>query len=107
MSGTAEIKIFRFDPSVDSQPRFDKYGDVPYEDRTVLEVLQYIYDERDPTLAFRSPCTYNRCGGCAMTVNGDPVLACEQQAEAEMTIEPHHKFEVIKDLVIDFDRIKG
>lgn len=41
-----------------------------------------------------------------MRVNGEPVLACQELAAEEMVIEPHPKFQVIKDLVVDFDEVK-
>ena len=39
-----------------------------------------------------------------MLVNGTPAFSCKKMAEAGMVIEPHPKFAVIKDLVIDFDK---
>ena len=41
-----------------------------------------------------------------MLVNGTPVFACRKSAEKVMIIEPHPKFEILKDLVVDFDRLK-
>jgi NAD-dependent dihydropyrimidine dehydrogenase PreA subunit len=37
-------------------------------------------------------------------VNGTPAFSCKRLAEEGMTIEPHPKYEVVKDLVIDFNR---
>jgi len=107
MSDLAVVNIFRFDPSVDEAPRFETYNDIPYKGRNVLETLQHIYEERDPTLAFRGPCEANSCKGCAVIVNGRAELACEKKAEAEMTIEPLPKFEIIRDLVVDFSKTKN
>jgi len=106
MTDLAVVKIFRFDPSVNGEAHFETYRDILYRDRTVLEVLRHIYEELDATLAFRAPCEVNCCKGCLMQVNGRPALACERNAEAEMTIEPLQKFEIIKDLVVDFGRAK-
>jgi len=38
-----------------------------------------------------------------MSVNGNPALACNKLAEKEMKIEPHPKFKVIKDLIVEFE----
>jgi len=40
-------------------------------------------------------------------VNGSPALSCQLMAEAGMTIEPHPKFEIIKDLVVDPKQVKS
>jgi len=109
MGDKAIVKIFRFDPTVDKEPRYETY-EVPSEGwarKKVIDTIKYICETLDPTLAFRDWCHAGLCGGCAMIVNGEPLLACQQLAEKKMTIEPHPKFEIIKDLVVDFEKIKG
>ncbi len=105
MNESALVIVRRFDPSRGAW--WDRFEGIPYRDLTVLDVARYIHQERDATLAFREPCTRGFCGGCAMVVNGEPVLSCQKLATPRMTITPHPKFEVIKDLVIDFDRLRG
>jgi NAD-dependent dihydropyrimidine dehydrogenase PreA subunit len=39
-------------------------------------------------------------------VNGVSALACRKISEKEMVIEPHGKFEILKDLVVNFNEIK-
>ena len=102
----ATAKIFRFDPSTDNKPKYQKYKNIPYIGCSVLDVLRYIYEECDQSLAFRRLCTKGYCGGCAIRVNGEPVLACQKLATKEMVIEPHPKFKVIRDLVVDFDEVQ-
>lgn len=106
MSDLALVKVFRFDPSVDQKPRYDTFDGISYQGRSVLEVIDAIYQQRDPTLAFRQGCANGSCGGCGVVVNGHPVLACQALAEKEMVIGPHPKFKVIKDLVVDFDEVR-
>lgn len=101
----ATVKIFRFDPSKDKEPRYQEYKNIPYVGRSVLDILRYIYEECDQSLALRRLCTKGYCGGCAMCVNGEPVLACQKLATKEMVIEPHPKFKVIRDLAVDFDKV--
>jgi succinate dehydrogenase/fumarate reductase iron-sulfur protein len=103
----AIVKIFRFDPSSDERPRYQEYKDIPYTGSSVLDVLRYIYEEYDSTLAFRRLCTKGSCGGCAIRMNGEPVLACQKLAISEMVLEPHPKFQLIRDLVVNFDKLKS
>ena len=57
MSTTDEaiVRIFRFDPTVDKEPRYETFK-VPYEGRTVLNVLEVVYRDFDQGLAFRYGC---------------------------------------------------
>ena len=96
----ATVKLFRFDPEVDIEPRYDEFK-VPYQGRTVLDVLLYIYQNLESTFAFRWACEKHFCRCCIVSVNEKPVLACMASAEKNMKIEPHPKFKVIKDLLVD------
>ena len=103
MNDSATVKLYRFDPSVDKEPRYETYQ-VPagaWKNRKVVDVLRYIYENFAPGLAFREPCRQQVCGACLVTVNRKPVLACEAIAGPEMTIEPAPKRRVLKDLVVD------
>ena len=106
----SRVKVSRFDPERDKVPRYEDYS-VPYEDgHSVMDVLNYIFENFNSSLAYRMGCAgagYQRCGACAVSVNGKPALACKMLAREKMTIDPHPKFEVIRDLAIDFDRRKS
>ena len=105
----ATVKIFRFDPMKETTSQYKIYT-VPYQGLSVLQVLHHIYENQDPTLAFRYGCNGNgpaRCGGCALEVNDVPALSCQRVAEKEMVIKPHSKFKLIKDLVVDFEEKRG
>lgn len=102
------IKIFRFDPSEGGKPTYDSYQ-VPYIGYTVLGALEYVYKHYDSSLAYRAGCLgkgSGRCGACPVVVNGTPALCCQKMAEPNMTVEPHPKFEIIKDVVVDLERIR-
>lgn len=101
----AIVRLFRFDPETDTEPRYDEFK-VPYQGRTVLDVLRYIYENLDSTFAFRWACTKGLCRACVVSVNKRPALACMKSAEKNMTVGPHPKFRVIKDLLIDLDKLK-
>jgi succinate dehydrogenase/fumarate reductase-like Fe-S protein len=101
---TGKVTVFRYDPEQDQEGRYVTY-EVPIENATVLNVLNYIYEDLDPSLAFRGNlCTKGYCGGCGVMVNGKPVMSCQTLAQAEVVIEPHPGFKIIKDLVCDWDR---
>jgi succinate dehydrogenase/fumarate reductase-like Fe-S protein len=103
-----EVKLFRYDPQVDTKPRYELYQ-VPYEGRSVLDMLRYIYENYDSSLAYREGCMGKgpeRCGACAVLVNGVAALSCQRAGEKRITVEPHPKFELIKDLVVSFSRVR-
>jgi succinate dehydrogenase/fumarate reductase-like Fe-S protein len=104
----ATVKVFRFDPKVDKARRYDVYQ-VPYQGLSVLGVLHYIREHCDGSLAFHYGCEgYQpcKCGACVALVNGEPTLCCSRVAEKEMVIEPHPKYEAIKDIAVDLQRVK-
>lgn len=69
---------------------------------TVLDVLQYIRENVDSSLAFRFSCRYYaKCGTCAAMVNGKPVLTCFEPARNGILVKPLRSFPVVRDLVVD------
>jgi succinate dehydrogenase/fumarate reductase iron-sulfur protein len=96
-----KISIRRFDPGTDAEPRWVEYA-VPRSERTtVLETLMHIYEQVDSTLAFRFGCRFNKCGLCAVEVDGAPRIACFTDVEDGMKIAPLAGMPVVRDLVID------
>lgn len=99
-----KVKVHRFDPDVDKEPKYQTYT-VPYEmGLSVLNVLQHIFDNIDPSLSFYYSCRIGKCNGCLVMLNGKPTRACTTPTQPQMTIEPLKGFEVIKDLVVDMDK---
>ena len=48
-----KVKVFRFNPTKDTNPYYEEY-EVPYvEGMRVLDVLNYIHDNYDGSLAYR------------------------------------------------------
>ena len=103
--GLAKAIIFRLDPEKAGEASYSEFN-VPYKGSTILNVLSYIYENLDSTFSFRKACGKGICRCCVLQVNGKPVMACMEPASEYMKIEPHLKFEVIKDLIVDFDRPK-
>jgi len=94
------VKVYRYNPEEDAEPHFETYTVSVNEGARVLHVLHAIHDEVDPTLAYRYSCGSGQCGSCAVRVNGEPVLACMEEARNNITIEPLN-LSVKKDLVVD------
>jgi len=107
MGGSGIVKVFRFDPEKDKKPRLQTFRKVPYQGMRVTDVLNYIYQNLDTSLAFRYSCRAGLCGVCLLKVNGKACLSCHRIAEKEMTIEPPSHYAVVKDLVVDFNKKKG
>jgi len=102
------VSVRRFDPDTDKESRFVTYTVKVNEGARVLSVLHAIHDTIDPTLAYRYSCASGQCGSCAVRVNGEPVLACMEEAKDGITIEPLNltvKKDLVTDLVPRLDQI--
>ena len=101
--GTVRVRLYRFDPETDREPRYDTY-DVPHRPRMrIIDVLDHIHDIEAVDFAYRWFCGTKKCGTCAVNVNGSPKLACWEEAECEMTIEPLKNLPLLRDLVTSRD----
>jgi succinate dehydrogenase/fumarate reductase-like Fe-S protein len=97
---TIEVRVFRFNPSVERESRYEVYK-VPYiEGSTVSNVLQYINEEYDGGLAHYLSCRRGICAECMVRVNGKAVLGCMEIVRGDITIEPVTRERVIKDLLM-------
>lgn len=94
------VRIRRFDPEKDKESHLEMYTVKVNDGARVLNVLHAIHDTIDPTLSYRYSCASGQCGSCAVRVNGEPVLACMEEATDGMTVEPLN-LPVKKDLVTD------
>ncbi|NYT05525.1 MAG: succinate dehydrogenase/fumarate reductase iron-sulfur subunit [Methanomicrobiales archaeon] len=97
-------KVSRFNPETDKEPHFETYTVSVHDGARVLHVLHAIHDRLDPTLAYRFCCEAGQCGSCAMRVNGEPVLACMEEATDGMTVEPL-RLPVIRDLLVEVEGV--
>ena len=100
------FKVYRYDPEVDANPRWDTY-DVAVDQcgPMVLDAILHIKNTVDPTLAIRRSCREGVCGSCAVNVGGRNTLACTHAwadvPGKEITLSPLPHMPVIKDLVPD------
>ncbi|MBI5440972.1 MAG: succinate dehydrogenase iron-sulfur subunit [Deltaproteobacteria bacterium] len=101
------FRIFRFDPAVDREPRFQSYRVQAHPEERLLDCLNRIRWEQDGTLAYRMSCAHGVCGSDAMKINGRCGLACQKLARdyegTEVTLEPLPTFRIVKDLLVDLD----
>jgi len=100
------FEIFRYNPEQDEDAYFQEYELPEIKGMTILEVLYYILENLDSSLAFRSSCRQGICGSCAMHINGQYRLACESQVASigsNIVIRPLAHMKIIRDLVVDMD----
>ncbi|MBB4658104.1 succinate dehydrogenase iron-sulfur subunit [Parvularcula dongshanensis] len=102
------VKVYRYDPSTDENPRMDTYEVDMTGVSMVLDVLIKIKSELDPTLSFRRSCREGVCGSCAFNINGANTLACtkglDELGDGPITIYPLPHMPVIRDLVCDLSK---
>ncbi len=101
------FKIKRFNPETDSEAHWKEYNlTVDPKDR-VLDCLLDIKRNIDGTLTFRYSCAHGVCGSDGMMINGINRLACQVLIQdlgtSTIKVEPMKGYEVLKDLVVEFD----
>ena len=100
------LKIFRYDPQKDEKPYYQTFEvDADPMDR-VLDCLNRIRWEQDPTLSYRWSCGHGICGSDGMRINGIASLSCQKLVrdfKEEILVEPLQVFPVVKDLIVDLD----
>jgi succinate dehydrogenase / fumarate reductase iron-sulfur subunit len=98
------LKIFRFDSQKDKEPYYQSFEVEADPLDRILDCLNRIRWEQDPTLSFRWSCGHGVCGSDGMRINGICGLPCQKLVRnfnEEILIEPLPVFKVIKDLIVD------
>lgn len=100
------VKIYRYDPEQDDNPRLDQYEiDLDQCGPMVLDALLHIKNHVDSTLSMRRSCREGICGSCAMNINGRNALACTTPIDSTpgkaLVVYPLPHQPIIKDLVSD------
>jgi fumarate reductase iron-sulfur subunit len=101
-----KFEILRFRPGQDAEPVYQTYEVTCLPDWVVLDALNAIKDDIDPTLSHRWSCRMGVCGSCGMLVNGRPVLTCAafvRNYEGTIRVEPMSNFPIVRDLVVELD----
>lgn len=95
------VRVSRSDPDARSEFEVERFAPM-----SVLDVLLSIQREHDASLGFRFSCRVAMCGTCTLRVDGRSVLACQTMVPVEakrMDIAPMAGFDVVRDLVVDFE----
>ena len=106
-SNMKEIKIYRYNPDDNENPRIDTFFiDLDKCGPMMLDALIKIKSEIDPTLTFRRSCREGICGSCSMNIGGVNTLACLKgmnEFKGKISVYPLPHLPVIKDLVPDLN----
>lgn len=98
------IKVKRYSSESEVHDETLEY-EIPYENITLLEALNYIKTKVDASLSFSAGCRSGVCGSCAVRVNGREELACAYKLDDGDLIEPMKNIPVIRDLVVDIEKV--
>ncbi len=104
------LKVFRYDPEKDTEPRYQEYSVSCLDEWVVLDALNHVKENIDPTLNYRWSCHMAVCGSCGMMINNEPKLACKafvRDYDGEIRVEPLQHFPVERDLVTVADDFMG
>ena len=74
----------------------------------VLDLLNKIKNEIDPSIAYRRSCAHGVCGSCAMNMDGKNGLACTKphaEIKGDINIYPLPHLKVLKDLIGDLSTL--
>jgi succinate dehydrogenase / fumarate reductase iron-sulfur subunit len=101
------LKIFRYNTEKGGKFSYDTYTLEAEPTDRVLDLLEYVRNYHDGTLAFRRSCAHGVCGSDAMRINGVNRLACKVLVKdlntTQITVEPLLGLKVIKDMVVDME----
>lgn len=95
------IHVSRFDPECDTEAHLESYQVPGGPGFMVLDALNHVREQHDPSLRYRHSCHMGKCGTCAVRVDGQPRLACWHLARDGQLIEPLAGLPVIADLVVE------
>ncbi|MDW7710381.1 MAG: succinate dehydrogenase iron-sulfur subunit [Deferrisomatales bacterium] len=101
------FRIQRFDPEKDDGPGYREYRVEAAPTDRILDCLNRIRWEQDPSLTLRMSCAHGVCGSDGMLIAGRCALACQRMVreyeEDPICVEPLPNFRVVKDLVVDLE----
>ena len=106
-SFSVQVRLRRGGPQ---QPGGYRWQELTVEvpgDYTVIELVEMIKGEKEPSLVYRHSCHHGSCGTCAMRINGIERLACITgvaevcEPGGTLTIEPLANLPVVADLAND------
>ena len=103
------FKISRSRPGTADSPNFQTFEVSVTKHMTILDCLEQIRVQQDPTLMYRHSCHHASCGTCACRINGTEMLACTTRVwnleTDQVTLEPLANFERMGDLTVDMNSL--
>ena len=99
MKKEIKVKVRRFDPSTDNESSIQEYVVPVEEGMSVANVLDWIADNDDPSLAFYSSCRTGKCKACLIRINGEANMVCTEMVTGDLELEAIDSTRIIKDLV--------
>jgi succinate dehydrogenase / fumarate reductase iron-sulfur subunit len=105
---TVTLIIRRFDPDVDTEPRWQDFDVEVFGTDRILDALHKIKWEQDGSLTFRRSCAHGICGSDAMRINGRNRLACKTlikdlDMSKPIYVEAIKGLPLEKDLIVDME----
>lgn len=105
---TVTFEIFRYDPDKDKEAYFQTYQvELRRPGYLMLDALNQIKWEQDPTLTYRRSCREGVCGSDGLNVNGVNMLSCMTKVDDlqsdHIIVQPLPGMNVMRDLVTDVD----
>lgn len=105
---TVTFEIFRYDPDKDKEAYFQTYQvELRRPGYLMLDALNQIKWEQDPTLTYRRSCREGVCGSDGINVNGVNMLSCMTKVDDlnsdHIIVQPLPGMNVMRDLVTDVD----
>ncbi len=101
------FKISRYKPGLIDPPRYVTYSLDVDKHMSVLDGLEKIRLQLEPTLVYRHSCHHSSCGTCTCIINGTERLACTTKVldldSPVVTLEPLNGFERIADLAVGIE----
>lgn len=100
------VRVFRCRPETGEAGRLEEFRVASAAPLSVMALLARVH-ELDASFCCRtSTCFKGKCGSCLVRVNGKDVFGCTTLVRPgeTVTVEPHSRFAVIRDVVVDFAR---
>ena len=102
MKDSCTIRVFRWNPNEGAAPSYPTYEIPLLRETSVVDALLYVREHIDGSLALNYSCRRQRCGSCALLIDGKIALGCYTPLEDGQTIAPLPGFTVMRDLVVDW-----
>ncbi|HEY8691525.1 MAG TPA: 2Fe-2S iron-sulfur cluster-binding protein [Chloroflexota bacterium] len=103
-----QVKLFRYNNALSQESHYDEYEVPAGPGQSVMNVLQYIYENLDRSISFYAPCRIGRCFGCHAKVNGKTRLVCTELPPTDsvnLLIEPMSDRSMLRDVITDRSKL--